>query len=149
MMIVTKMEIVSGMVIPPHRYTLREDPRLREQDFGNFQNSLQMEQCKEERRRFGSFYYRFENGESGADVYDRVTDFWDSIRREMKYKHRLENFVVVSHGITIRMILMRYFKWTVRQYHKLQNPKNCEIIILERLEDGTYRLASLVQSARD
>lgn len=30
---------------------------------------------KAERMRFGRFFYRFPNGESGADVYDRITNF--------------------------------------------------------------------------
>lgn len=30
---------------------------------------------KAERLRFGRFFYRFPNGESGADVYDRMTIF--------------------------------------------------------------------------
>ena len=39
-----------------------------------------------ERREFGSFYYRFPEGESGADVYDRVTDFLGSLNREFKVR---------------------------------------------------------------
>ena len=69
----------------------------------------------EERRKFGSFYYRFPNGESGADVYDRVDSFWASLVREFSYHHCLENFVLISHGITIRLLLMRYFKWTIEE----------------------------------
>jgi len=42
-------------------------------DWGNFQDPGEVEICQIERRRFGHFYYRFPNGESGADVYDRVT----------------------------------------------------------------------------
>jgi broad specificity phosphatase PhoE len=52
-----------------------EEPRLREQDFGNFQDPAQMQVCKTERLRFGTFYYRFPQGESGADVYDRVSNW--------------------------------------------------------------------------
>ena len=33
------------------------------------------EREKAERIRFGRFFYRFPNGESGADVYDRMTIF--------------------------------------------------------------------------
>ncbi len=34
---------------------------------------------KAERLRFGRFYYRFPDGESGADVYDRLTLFEDHV----------------------------------------------------------------------
>lgn len=38
---------------------------------------------KAERLRFGRFYYRFPNGESGADVYDRITIFEDHMIRDI------------------------------------------------------------------
>jgi len=50
------------------------EPRLREQDFGNFQDSERMEKIYGERQKFGRFFYRFPDGEAGTDVYDRVAD---------------------------------------------------------------------------
>ena len=50
---------------------VREEPQLREQDFGNFQDSTGLAREKAERESYGRFFYRFPNGESGADVYDR------------------------------------------------------------------------------
>ena len=38
---------------------------------------------KAERLRFGRFFYRFPNGESGADVYDRMTIFEDHLIRDI------------------------------------------------------------------
>lgn len=36
---------------------------------------------------------------------------------------------------------MRYFQWTVREFHQLWNPDNCEIIILELdKQSGKYLL---------
>jgi broad specificity phosphatase PhoE len=49
----------------------REEPRLREQDFGNFQDPDKIQLAKQERPKFGRFFYRFPAGESGADVFDR------------------------------------------------------------------------------
>lgn len=48
--------------------TWHEDPRIREQDFGNFQDPQMIKKAKEERHKFGSFYYRFPHGESSSDV---------------------------------------------------------------------------------
>lgn len=59
------------------------EPRLREQDFGNFQDARQMERVFRERQRFGRFYYRFPDGEAGTDVYDRMCDFWSTLFRFM------------------------------------------------------------------
>ena len=52
---------------------VREECRIREQDFGNFQVEERMKVVKETRLRFGRFFYRFPEGESAADVYDRVS----------------------------------------------------------------------------
>lgn len=40
---------------------------------GNFQDREKMRVEKEIRLRYGRFFYRFPNGESAADVYDRIT----------------------------------------------------------------------------
>lgn len=52
---------------------VREEPRIREQDFGNFQEEGTMKIVKDIRDRFGRFFYRFPEGESASDVFDRVT----------------------------------------------------------------------------
>ena len=48
--------------------TWHEDPRIREQDFGNYQDPKVIKKAKSERHKFGSFYYRFPHGESASDV---------------------------------------------------------------------------------
>ena len=85
---------------------IASEPRLREQDFGNFQDTLDepnlgiisadlggsrlisadlggsrlqdplsMSRLREDRMKFGRFFFRFPNGEAGTDVFDRVSDF--------------------------------------------------------------------------
>jgi broad specificity phosphatase PhoE len=92
----------------------------------------QIEQNRIERLKFGTFYYRFPNGESGADVYDRMCTFMASLHRELLDEKAAENFVIVSHGITIRMFLMRYYRLTVDEYERLWNPENTQFVVLER-----------------
>ena len=68
---------------PRHKITVYEEPRLREQDFGNFQPcSAEMERMWQERADYGHFYYRIPNGESAADAYDRVSGFNESLWRQ-------------------------------------------------------------------
>jgi broad specificity phosphatase PhoE len=138
----TLRHIMKGWQLPKSLYTLREEPRLREQDWGNFQDPAVIKNSIKDRQEFGSFYYRFTNGESGADVYTRVDSFWASLQREIRKPHCLENFVIVSHGITFRMFLMRYFRWTVNEYHGLWNPDNCQMAILELQPSGKYILTT-------
>lgn len=54
---------------------VREECRVREQDFGNFQVEEGMKVIKETRERYGRFFYRFPEGESAADVFDRVSSY--------------------------------------------------------------------------
>ncbi|CAJ1992208.1 glycerolphosphate mutase [Leishmania donovani] len=60
----------------------REDERLREQEMGNYQPLQDMDATWAARHAFGRLYYRFPFGESGADVGDRVSGFFDSLLRE-------------------------------------------------------------------
>ncbi|KAL0442296.1 UNVERIFIED_CONTAM: Phosphoglycerate mutase-like protein AT74 [Sesamum latifolium] len=125
----------------------REECRVREQDFGNFQDAKKMKQLKEIRNKFGRFFYRFPEGESGADVYDRVSNFLESLWRDIEMKRFPQrrgeevNLVIVSHGLAIRIFLMRWFRWTVEQFEVLKNPKNCEFRVMQLGGRGEYSLA--------
>ncbi|CAN6202837.1 unnamed protein product [Urochloa humidicola] len=139
-----------GHAFEPHRIAgVREEPRIREQDFGNFQDREQMRVEKELRLRYGRFFYRFPNGESAADVYDRITGFRETLRADIDLG-RFEpnsaspssnmNVVLVSHGLTLRVFLMRWYKWTVRQFEGLNNLANGAAIVMQTGRGGRYSL---------
>jgi len=117
--------------------TWHEDPRIREQDFGNYQDPNIIKKAKSERYKFGTFYYRFPHGESASDVFDRVSTFLDSLWRSFE-SGRAQNYVLVTHGISIRVFLARYFRYSIDQFSLLANPQNCEMIMLAH--DGRGRL---------
>lgn len=53
---------------------------------------------------------RFPNGESGADVYDRITVFTDHLIRDMnagRFGANNTSLVLVTHGLALRIFLMR------------------------------------------
>ncbi len=123
----------------------REDPRIREQEWGTRLNDFATSKGQnlyldEERDNYGHFYYRIENGESCADVYDRVSDFMGSLYRDFENPDFPENAIIVCHGMTLRVMLMRWLKMTVEEFELLANPKNCEFHILKLLENGKYKL---------
>ncbi|KAL2325462.1 hypothetical protein Fmac_024520 [Flemingia macrophylla] len=126
---------------------VREESRIREQDFGNFQVEERMKVIKETRERFGRFFYRFPEGESAADVFDRVSSFFESLWRDIdmnRLRHNPSNdlnFVIVSHGLTSRIFLMKWFKWTVEQFEHLNNFGNCEFRVMQLGSGGEYSLA--------
>ncbi|XP_024985929.1 phosphoglycerate mutase-like protein AT74H [Cynara cardunculus var. scolymus] len=127
---------------------VREEPRLREQDFGNFQDQEQMKIQKAVRVQYGRFFYRFPNGESAADVYDRITGFRETLRTDIdigRFQPPGEqspnmNLVIVSHGLTLRVFLMRWYKWTVEQFERLNNMPNGNMIVMQTGQGGRYSL---------
>ena len=117
--------------------TWHEDPRIREQDFGNYQVPEKIKEAKNERHRFGPFFYRFAHGESASDVFDRVSTFLDSLWRSFDL-NKSRNYVLVTHGISIRVLLSRYFRYSIDQFSLLANPRNCEMVVLGH--DGAGKL---------
>jgi len=116
-----------------------EEPRLREQEWGHYRSEMDGAQIDRDRDEYGTFYYRIPDGESAADVYDRVSDFFGTLFRDFEKKDFPDNAVMVTHGMTIRLFLMRWCHWTVEEFERKKNPKNCEIFVLERQNDGKYR----------
>jgi len=118
----------------------REDPRLREQEWGHCRPKEETDILESERDTYSTFYYRFPEGESGADVYDRVSDFFNTLHRDFQKETFPEYAVIVTHGMTIRLFLMRWFHWSVEEFERARNPENCEFFILEKQENGEYKL---------
>lgn len=113
----------------------REEPRMAEQQFGNFQREG-VKHFKEDRKYFGRFYYCFPEGESGSDVYVRVTSFIGTLFRDWSriepHVHQDMNVVIVTHGLTLRLFLMRWFHYTLEEYENSTNPPNCAFVCLNR-----------------
>lgn len=118
-----------------------DEPRLREQDWGNLQDPVEQEIEKQRRHEFGHFFYRLPHGESGADVDDRVASFLAELEAHLVYRPSHPNTVlVVSHGLAMRLLCRRLFSWSIDLFESLSNPGHCEYRILERAEDGTWLL---------
>jgi len=131
-------QILKGMQISNPEFN--EEPRIREQEWGHLRSETETAEIIKSRDAYGTFYFRIPDGESAADVYDRVSDFFGSLHRDFEKEDFPENVIVVSHGLTIRLFLMKWFHWTVEQFELLANPHNCEIFILEKGEISKYKL---------
>lgn len=123
----------------PLFHNFYEDPRLREQEWGTSFDKRN-DNLENERDSFGHFYYRIPNGESCADVYDRISDFLNTLWREFEKPAYPENAIIVTHGMTMRLFLMRWFHMTVEEFELLANPKNCGIFQLDLQDGGKYKL---------
>ncbi|KAI9012182.1 histidine phosphatase superfamily [Hyaloraphidium curvatum] len=114
----------------------RKEPRLREQDWGNFQNFVEMEKIKAERMAYGHFFYRIPHGESGADVHDRLSIFLDALARSQarSYPNHPTVLIVVTHGLLARLFVMRFMRLSVAEFEKWKNLRNCEYLVMERVD---------------
>lgn len=119
---------------------MRLEPRLREQDWANFQDPVQIKKEKAIRNEYGHFWYRFMHGESGSDVYDRVSTFLESLHRNFAEESMEDNAVIVTHGLTMRLFCMRWFHWSVEYFESISNPENGTFKVLAKQPDGRYKL---------
>ncbi len=107
-----------------------QDPRLREQEWGTSLSEFR-EDLEVERDGYGHFCWRFPNGESCADVFDRVSSFLNTLHRDFEKEEYPRNVLIVTHGMTMRLLLMRWFHLSVEQFELLANPENCGIYHLQ------------------
>jgi broad specificity phosphatase PhoE len=126
--------------LDPRLSRVEEEPRLREQDWGNLQDVEDIRAQRKARDAYGHFYYRFTQGESGADVYDRVGAFLETLHRDFADWDFPPNTLMVTHGLMMRLFCMRWFHWTVEEFEALCNPGNGEMRALLLGPGGRYEL---------
>ena len=119
-----------------------EDPRIREQDWGHLREPVDNKEIIKERFSYSTFYYRIPDGESAADVFDRVSTFLETLFRDFHKKNYPETTLIITHGMTLRVFLMRWFHWSVEEFEAVKNPNNCQIVVLEKNQYGKYTITS-------
>lgn len=120
--------------------SVKEDARIREREFcGSFQPESGVN--RNEENTYSRFFWRPANGgESCSDVYDRVCQFYDTLWRDL-IRTRLfytsdhnpvsdHTVLIVSHGLTMRVGLMRWLHWSPERFTRSRNPPNCGEAVL-------------------
>ena len=110
------------------------ESRIREQEFGNLQGS-DFTTFRKEQNHVGRFWYRFPTGESGADVYDRVKSWWSEGVLGVNTRAGVppvDALVVVTHGLTMRFVLMQLYGWSPTTFHSVWNAENCDVYVLRK-----------------
>lgn len=117
-----------------------EDLRIREQEWLTAFDGPEINENA--RDRYGHMYYRFPGGESNADVYDRISDFLNSMFRDFEKPDYPSTALIVTHGMAIRVFMMRFFHLKVEEYELMANPKNAQFFILKLdKKTGKYALS--------
>ena len=119
-----------------------QDPTLREQEYGNMPPTDENEANRAFRKRFGYFFYRFPEGESCADVYDRMALFLDSLYRRFDRPSCPENIIIVSHGTAIKCFLARWYHWSIAKFDTIPQLPNCHVSVMRRIEEDWHRAPS-------
>jgi broad specificity phosphatase PhoE len=141
----TYADIRKALPETDYSFKFYEDPRLREQEWGQNMGSREgySSKIEEYRDSYGHFYYRFrDGGESCADVFDRMSDFMNTLFRDFKKKDFPRNVVIVTHGMTMRLFIMRWFHCSVEEFESWGNPPNGAFYLLERRDNEKYNLVT-------
>lgn len=121
----TLTALLEGAGLTVAKVSVREDPRLREVDHGYYDMREQRNMIET----YGHFYYRYQGGESAADCYDRISGFLESFVRSV-HKSASRKALIVTHGLALRVFVMRFLHLTVQQFDQIANPCNADIVTI-------------------
>lgn len=94
----------------------------------------------------GEFYAPMPLGESRCQVADRVKGVFGTIIRDNREREngwRIRNFVIVSHGVTIRAFIMQWLHLTPEWYQAQHNPANASVLMISSDGENPYQLTTM------
>ncbi|WP_423800563.1 histidine phosphatase family protein [Neobacillus sp. SAB-20_R2A] len=116
-----------------------ENPLLREWELGNLYDfNNRTPEAKKEYKAAGQFYFRFQNGESLADVYLRATMFMNTVVDRLKRQQRYDNLVIVTHAAFMHMLLAFLMESPVEDLINFKPIENASVIKIDEV-DGDYQ----------
>ena len=134
-------------ILGPRVTSRRENVLLSEQQFGLFDGVPDDEIPKRYpdqwkhydllSRFHGRFWAKMPMGESRFDVARRVHQMFFTLHRDLDL-NRIEDLVVVSHGVTIRAFIMMWCHEPPEWFEEEPNPKNCAIRLIDDDGDQGY-----------
>jgi broad specificity phosphatase PhoE len=116
-----------------------ENPLIREWELGNLYDFAdRTPEKKKEFKAAGQFYFRFQNGESLADVYLRATMFMNTVVERVKQQQRYDNVVIVTHAAFIHMLLTFLMNWPIEDLKNFKPVENASVIKINEV-NGDYQ----------
>ena len=114
------------------------DVRIREQEYKDFTSKDDSEQKKAKAKARGKLFYRYKHGESGSDIINRVSNFYNQLRMDMTLGNHPDTIVIVCHEIAIRSLLIAMGAESLESFDKIE-VDNCQIIKLEASSNLKFR----------
>lgn len=121
----------------------RESFLLREQEFGDWDSLTDAQIAERDPERharqqrltdtLGRFYFRYPNGESRADVVERITLFLGKVHRSRYAMH-----LVFLHGVTQRAFRMAWMNLPAEWFETEPNPANASVLHIARDAEGRW-----------
>jgi 2,3-bisphosphoglycerate-dependent phosphoglycerate mutase len=131
-------------------FDTREAIELRELQFGLFDGIAdedlpqlfprEYEHYEKYKQFAGEFFAPMPLGESRCNVADRVKGVFGTILRDASADrpNPIADFIVVSHGVTIRCFRMQWMHYSWEWYERERNPDNCSVQLIEGIAGGGY-----------
>lgn len=143
----TAQEIMAELKIAGINFDYREHINLCEQQYGLFDGipdedlhrhypaeAAHYDKCE---RHEGKFWARMPLGESRFDVAVRVHQAFGTWIRDAE-RHGITDLIVVTHGVTLRAIVMQWLHLTPEWFEAEKNPANCAIRLIQDNKDFGY-----------
>ena len=124
---------------------IEENPLLVERQYGLFDNLAYEDRAnypisykfgKWMDEHDGRFYKKMPLGESPLDVYVRAKLFLEDLKRDIE--KGIENIVIVSHGLFLKVFQMAYFNYSVEWFNSTGYMKNCSVQLIEKIDDEDF-----------
>jgi 2,3-bisphosphoglycerate-dependent phosphoglycerate mutase len=136
---------------------VQEDYLLREQDFGLFTEIYDLAEQEQKfpeafekwarlRNNGAKFYARPPDGESRADVAQRLRLFLQTMMHEAR--HENDAVLIVGHGVTNRAFEMNFLQHPVAWFEGADNPGNADVTVIEGNRERGY-VSTLLHHAPD
>jgi len=116
-----------------------ELPQLFPREHAHYQKHVQFE---------GEFYAPMPLGESRVQVADRVKGVFGTIIRDNREREngwRIRNFIIISHGVTVRAFIQQWLHLTPEWFQAQPNPANASVALISSDGVEPYRLSTLFE----
>jgi 2,3-bisphosphoglycerate-dependent phosphoglycerate mutase len=146
----TSKGIETGLQAAGIAFDKREAVELRELEFGLFdgipddelerQFPVEFSHYKKHKDFEGEFFAPMPLGESRCRVAERVKGIFGTILRDADpgRPDPVTDFIVVSHGVTVRCFRMQWMHYSWEWYEAEKNPQNCSIRLIEGVSGQGY-----------
>jgi len=146
----TSEEIEQALTSAAIRFDKREAIELRELQFGLFDGIAdedlprlfprEYEHYEKHKRFEGEFFAPMPLGESRCNVADRVKGVFGTVLRDAAAERPspITDFLIVSHGVTIRCFRMQWMHYSWEWYEREKNPANCSAQLIAGEAGGGY-----------